>query len=1572
MTHVATRLAQLLDYIVEQSKVVDRHRFKLSTTTGFVQDRSTLAHLPGVDFDLQTAGDHAWLRVERLTALPPPALPAALVEKVLVSRDPNGPAPHFKDHPLVPSRTPVRSPAAVATKNGELALEVEPSLAPPGPSLDAGLADYVGLWTAWAAGESPRRKAIQLYTDLFSLKHQLGAEDTARPQELVWGMGVTTWTLRDEAGLPVDVQYPLLTQSMDIAVEDGSLAIVLRPRGVAARFEFDAFSAWQLPGADQVEKVAAQSLTASADRPVTPFDAGSYEPVLKLVAGNLHESGRYLSGQAALPVAGESLLVTDAWVLLTRPRSNNSLHEDIGRLQKRIADGAPLPAGAAAFVTAPDDSPPPQHDPIAFRGLCGAGPRDASAPVRDLYFPLPYNHEQVAILEQLERSAGVVVQGPPGTGKTHTIANVVCHYLATGRRVLVTAKGEQALEVLQSKIPAAVRPLTVALLSGDREGLSSFGHSIEAIIQTVSQLQPETAQGEIDALRAAVHSTHAELAVIDRCVDDIATSQLSDIDVDGVVMRAESMAHLVVDGEARHRWFDDVLTLEPVHAPPVTAAEVEVLRKARRSVGCDLLHANARLPSSISLPDARDIGALHTVLLGLRAIDTAEACGGLPALRALSPEVLADARTLLESVEIATLLAQELEETGYPWAAPLRRKCRLPEFTSERQALESLFAEADGLLVDRLQFLKRPVEIPHGAVSSPRFTAAVWRAAETGKPFGLIAHSAVEARAQIAAVRISGLRPQGETDWSHVSRYLQLHDRVHSFNVRWNQFAEVLSLPLLEDEGPQALRTTELLARCARKAHLLATVHDLQLPVIAERVFANAPLQALRGGNAADLRQVGDHLRSHLARAELAQAALMLSTLQHKLAGSSGHVAESLRQFVTEELGNPAVGAERAMAVYADLIAEVHRMEGMAHALGVINAVANRFEQAGAPRMARRIRTEATRPAGEDHVLPSTWRDAWNWARLKAHLDSIDGRDELLTLTARRRVLEARLGRLYEELVSASAWLSTKLAASPKVLSALEACRTAIHRIGQGTGSNASRYRRDAQNAMQDAQAAVPCWVMSHAKVSETLPALLGSFDLVIVDEASQSDLWALPALLRGKQMLVVGDDKQVSPDGGFISAGRIQELASRFLSGQPHAPSLTPEKSLYDMASTMFAGSKVMLREHFRCAPAIIAYSNAHFYNGAMQALRIPSKSERLDPPLVDVFVPSGYRDASDLNRPEADAILKQIEALLADPAYANRSLGVVSLLGVNQARHIETLVRSSCDPAELIRRRFRCGDARAFQGSERDILFLSMVAAPKSCKALAGNLFTQRFNVAASRARERMYLVRSVQMSDLSPLDLRAGLLAHFGATGGLQRAQTSVVDRCESGFERSVYTELFARGFRVFPQVRAGSFFIDLVVEGENDSRLAIECDGDEFHRLDRWQADMNRQRVLERAGWTFWRCFASTWALRKDEVVPELLERLTAMGIEPVSDATSTAAEAPRVQCEVYPPASPTACGPILLNEERAAYLVGKADPMVGPHWQRRPSQESRPTFLVLSGGTPQARRDARWAQRRTVR
>jgi very-short-patch-repair endonuclease len=149
----------------------------------------------------------------------------------------------------------------------------------------------------------------------------------------------------------------------------------------------------------------------------------------------------------------------------------------------------------------------------------------------------------------------------------------------------------------------------------------------------------------------------------------------------------------------------------------------------------------------------------------------------------------------------------------------------------------------------------------------------------------------------------------------------------------------------------------------------------------------------------------------------------------------------------------------------------------------------------------------------------------------------------------------------------------------------------------------------------------------------------------------------------------------------------------------------------------------------------------------------------------------------------------------------------------------------------------------------------------------------------------------VSSVAASHLSDLDLRRSLLHHFDKPLIADKEEPEVlIERCESGFEREVYSALVERGYRVIPQLRTGAYRIDMVVEGAGDLRLAIECDGDEFHGPDRWPQDLARQRVLERAGWSFWRCFASTWRLHKEEVLGELTGRLSSMGIEPLGSIT----------------------------------------------------------------------------------
>ena len=263
-------------------------------------------------------------------------------------------------------------------------------------------------------------------------------------------------------------------------------------------------------------------------------------------------------------------------------------------------------------------------------------------------------------------------------------------------------------------------------------------------------------------------------------------------------------------------------------------------------------------------------------------------------------------------------------------------------------------------------------------------------------------------------------------------------------------------------------------------------------------------------------------------------------------------------------------------------------------------------------------------------------------------------------------------------------------------------------------------------------------------------------------------------------------------------------------------------------------------------------------------------------------------------VNSKEARFIVDEIRAITTDPNMKGRTIGVVSLLGDKQSLKVWQMLEEELGPEIIQEFKIACGDAKTFQGKERSIMFLTMVVAPnESIFPITRETFSQRFNVAASRAQDRMYLVRSVELDDLKPSDvLRRGLISHFNSPYAQDEKKIeSLKELCESPFEREVYDELTNKGYRVIPQVKVGGFRIDLVVESANDVRLAIECDGDQYHGPDKWEDDLRRQRILERAGWKFWRCFASTFVLHKEHTINDLIQTLKSMGIEPMSNEGS---------------------------------------------------------------------------------
>jgi len=278
------------------------------------------------------------------------------------------------------------------------------------------------------------------------------------------------------------------------------------------------------------------------------------------------------------------------------------------------------------------------------------------------------------------------------------------------------------------------------------------------------------------------------------------------------------------------------------------------------------------------------------------------------------------------------------------------------------------------------------------------------------------------------------------------------------------------------------------------------------------------------------------------------------------------------------------------------------------------------------------------------------------------------------------------------------------------------------------------------------------------------------------------------------------------------------------------------------------------------------------------------------------DAFVTGGSAHA--VNPAEAEAIVETIEKCCVDAAYDQKTMGVITLLGTDQARMINDLLLERIGPAEMEHRSLRVDRPEAFQGDERDVVFMSMVAAPitengerRRIGALSKRADQQRLNVAASRARDQVWMFHSVLPEELPSSDYRRDYLLYLRTEPvdhdslGLGEVLPDVRHPAfESVFEQRVFLALRERGFRVRAQYPVGRYRIDLVVEG-GTKRLAVECDGDEFHGAEHEHDDALRQRDLERLGWSFWRVRGSQFFRDPQRALEPLWRLLDRLGIEP---------------------------------------------------------------------------------------
>ncbi len=1479
---------QIFDYLIDWEQQTRKPFFRITDHQDLVIEEAELVGLPGIEFDVAGSEADTWLVLERLRPESPPQPPELIAEFLALKNNPDADPGVYEAIEVHRDDLPetLAGVAAAASVMPEpdvdglvrLALEDLPAVA---SEINRWVADE---WRRWTERERPRRRTIKLYEALFRLQKRIEEEGTESPTELVWGLGRCTWNHSS-----AHIDYPLLTRRVEIEIDE-RLNIVVRPTQHEPVIETERLERLGIDSAATVRDFARQLIADDDAIEMAPCNRESYADIARQAASHLHERGEYFpyervdEGDRRNPAARDYPRLNDTWVLFARRRGTHIFAEDVRRLKESLEESERTPSILEAIVKGP---PAEQKgfERINYRGFAGIasgggslafGREHIPSEARELYFPKPYNTEQVQIVERLDQSDGVVVQGPPGTGKSHTIANIICHYLATGRRVLVTSKGESALEVLRDHLPPPLRSLAISLLTSEREGLRQLERSVGSIAGQLAILNERELERDIRDNRHRVDTYHEKIAGIDGELEEIAGTHLSNLEVRGKQYRPEDLACWVVEARSRHGWLED----RPkgiIGNMPFREADLDELRAIRDRAGDRWIHLSVATPALAELPTEQSIVETHRHLRSRVALLEAAAVG----------EVLEfDSHALRKAKELEDGLKEYREHLDL-LRSDWERRLRV-DFAEEGEAgqhidaIEQWLSEVELLEERRKPLIGRAIELENGALSELKFHKALARGAAGKKPVGLFDAGAI--KEAIAAVRLDGEPPRDAEQWTLVRDTAALRRDARQALVRWNALAEEIGAPA-EDTPPQhAPRRIAEIADACRRACRLGREFDRRLPGWVRALFGPGKETLL--ADDAGLDRLHRSLDAGIQRADHDIALRRLREFRKRLTAYSDPISERAREII-QRLGDEDFRRDALESAWHALREDLRRIESLEADFERAGEIIKSIREAGAPRWADRLEHGVPGAEGDTSLLPSDASEAWVWAQSAAYIEAIDQRDRLQMLSAARSEAERYLAQAHQHTVELSTWLAIKRNTTSSISAALQAYLKAIKSIGSGTGKRAVRYRREAQRALKTAHQAVPCWIMPHHRVSESLPPEFGSFDLVIIDEASQSDAWALPSLLRGKKILIVGDDKQVSPGAVAVPEETIRRMQGKHLASAVYGSFLLPDRSIYDLASTLFAENIIRLREHFRCVEPIIQFSSREFYGNEIKPLRIPKPSERIDPPLVDVFVEDGSRDARrQTNEAEAEAIVDEIARLVDDVRYAGRSIGVVTLLGHQQANLLRERIYQRIGSEAWQAHNLHVGEPSNFQGREADIVMLSMVVCPAQLKAATLPSDEQRFNVAASRARDRLYVFHSVPRERLSKRDLRARLLDHLQVPieHGPRPDVSELRDLCQSGFEAAVFDALVKRGYRVTPQVRAGGYSIDLVVEGDNDALLAIELDGDQYH-IDRWIEDMHRQRVLERMGWRFWRCWGSSYTLDSESCLADLEGRLAAIGILP---------------------------------------------------------------------------------------
>ena len=1165
-------------------------------------------------------------------------------------------------------------------------------------------------------------------------------------------------------------------------------------------------------------------------------------------------------------------VITIEWkpILFIRKKDDGKV-EAINNIIKDIENGGEIPEYLSELV-----------------GVIGSDKR-AVEPIPDILFTKETNNEQIEIIKSLYSHRAVVVQGPPGTGKTHTIANLLGHFLAEGKNVLITSQTKKALDVLKEKIPTDIQDLCISMLDDDS---SDLGNSVESISEKLGYLNLETLKNEYEEIENQRNELKEDIKNIKRKIFNIKYQESHPIiyNNESITLREageflrknqrelDRIPGIVSSGVTCPINNENLTFLKSGYKKSVSKEEEKEIELGLNKLSDfwtleefkEMLENKKEIMSRLDLLLKNKKYHINDNLFYVddKILIDLDKFKNYSGIDKIIPEDLKSIEDWKKDVCIAGTENSGDRKIWLEFIKDIRRLYDLTNMTKDQLfKKEVVYKDIDVSTAKKLIIgLKKGIE----------------------RPGFFFKHRLRKARKQISdKVTINNRILETLYDCNVALEYTTLIELKENTKNTWNILMTGNSL--LENSNNKNLY--KQLYSYADQMEYLLNWYDREKKTFLHKI-ENAGFEKLNinktEGNPIyvdEVNQIFDFIPSLEELIAIGKIALEYREVDIKrseylvkienIIKENSHLGREFKNAILNENIEIYSKTLEKLRVLSEKEVLYKKYKDLLHN---VKAVANSWGE-----------------ELENGLFNEKIENIYNVWRYKQISQKLKELAEKPYFNLQADILEKteELKKLTIDLVTKKAWYNIIKFLEEKdnlaISQALKGWKQTVQKIGKGTGKNTNIHKKNAKEKMLLCQKVVPAWIMPLNKVFDTLNPVENKFDIVIIDEASQSDISSLILLYMAKKIIIVGDDKQVSPSDVGVNIDKINMFRRKYIKGKVANDDLYGIRaSLYSIVSTTF--QPISLREHFRSVPEIIGYSNRTSYDNQILPLR-DSNSSILKPAIIDYKVNGRRDEKSKINRIEAETIVSLIEACLAMKEYKNSTFGVISLLGDEQAELIQDLIVKRIPATEIENHKILCGNSASFQGDERDIMFISLVDSSEENKSLrlvgegVEGAIRKRYNVAISRAKDQLWIVHSIDKNSLKEGDLRKELFEYIDSLKENVFDKTAIENITASDFENEVARHLLEKNYTIKQKWRVGSYDIDMVAIYD-DKKIAIECDGKTLnHTEEEVIANLEEQEILERCGWEFIRVRASEYFRNPEKAIKDLIIQLDDKGVYP---------------------------------------------------------------------------------------